>query len=220
MTTAWRCAPCQRMRQIQITQWSGARACNLLAKIKFRCGWLRWREWCVAWTLRGRSCGRYASIRESGSICQLSLQSKFLPSFWERYSPPNPESASIGRNLGWRNYSCCPVMDVKNMTTNLLRISSKYGVDTAWNMADHTGNITAQVSRAFGPENMSRTWTIEYWQLMASILTAATRTKMDTAKMFQVNTMVSPGVTFPSSLKWKYSIFTCYIIYLSVAVDY
>ena len=43
----------------------------------------------------------YAS--ESGSIRQLSLQSKFLPSFWERYSPPNPESASIGRNLGWRN---------------------------------------------------------------------------------------------------------------------
>ena len=172
MTTAWRCAPCQRMRQIQITQWSGARACNLLAKIEFRCGWLRWREWCVAWMLRGRSRGRYASTRQSGSIRQLSLQSKFLPSFRERYSPPNPESASIGRNLGWRNYSCCPVMDVKNMTTNLLWISSKYGVDTAWNMADHTGNITAQVSRAFEPENMSITWTIEYWQLMASILTA------------------------------------------------
>ena len=64
-----------------------------------------WREWCwcVAWPLRGRSCVRYASIRESGSIRQLSLQSKFLPSFRERYSPPNPESASIGRNLGWRN---------------------------------------------------------------------------------------------------------------------
>ena len=45
MTTAWRCAPCQRMRRIQITQWSGCRACNLLAKIEFRCGWLRWREW-------------------------------------------------------------------------------------------------------------------------------------------------------------------------------
>ena len=48
MTTAWRCAPCQRMRPIQITQWSGSWACNLLAKIKIRCGWLRWREWdCV-----------------------------------------------------------------------------------------------------------------------------------------------------------------------------
>ena len=58
--------------------------------------------WCVAWALRGRSCGRYASTRESDSIRQLSLQSKFLP-FRERYSPPNPESASIGRNLGWRN---------------------------------------------------------------------------------------------------------------------
>ena len=103
MTTAWICAPCQRMRQIQITQWSGTRACNLLAKIEFRCGWLRWREWCVAWALRGRSCGRYASTRESDSIHKLSLQSKFLPSFRKRYSPPNPESASIGRNLGWRN---------------------------------------------------------------------------------------------------------------------
>ena len=57
----------------------------------------------LAWTLRGGSCGRYASRRESGSIRQLSLQSKFLPSFRERCSPPNPESASIGRNLGWRN---------------------------------------------------------------------------------------------------------------------
>ena len=59
--------------------------------------------WCVAWPIRGRSCGRYASTRESGIIRQLSLQSKFLPSFRERYSPPNPESASIGQNLGWRN---------------------------------------------------------------------------------------------------------------------
>ena len=58
----------------------------------------------LAWPLRGRSCGCYASRRESGSIRQLSLQSKFLPSFRERCSPPNPESASIGRNLGWRNW--------------------------------------------------------------------------------------------------------------------
>ena len=104
MTTAWRCALSQRMRRIQITQWSGARACNLLAKIEFRCGLLRWREWDCVLPLRGRSCGRYASTRESGSIRQLSLQSKFLSSFRERYSPPNPESASIGRNLGWRNW--------------------------------------------------------------------------------------------------------------------
>ena len=33
MTTAWRCAPCQWMRRIQIIQWSGSRAHNLLAKI-------------------------------------------------------------------------------------------------------------------------------------------------------------------------------------------
>ena len=50
--------------------------------------------WCVAWPLRGRSCDCHASTCESGSIRQLSLQSKFLPSFQERYSPPNPESAS------------------------------------------------------------------------------------------------------------------------------
>ena len=36
--------------------------------------------------------------------------------------------------------------------TNLLRISSKYGVDTTWNMADYAGNITAQVRCAFEPE--------------------------------------------------------------------
>ena len=68
--------------------------------------------WCVAWPLRGRSCARYGSTRESDSICQLSLQSKFLPSFWERYSPPNPDSASIGRNLGWRNSDGCPDPDL------------------------------------------------------------------------------------------------------------
>ena len=39
-------------------------------------------------------------------------------------------------------------MDAKNMTTHLLQISSKYGVDTTWNMADYAGNITAQVRRA------------------------------------------------------------------------
>ena len=42
---AWRCAPCQRMRRIQITQWSVSRSRNLLTKIELRCGWLRWREW-------------------------------------------------------------------------------------------------------------------------------------------------------------------------------
>ena len=55
MTTAWRCAPCQRMRLIQITQWSGSRACNLLAKIEFRCRWLRWREWDCVGALLGCS---------------------------------------------------------------------------------------------------------------------------------------------------------------------
>ena len=30
--------------------------------------------WCVAWPLGGRSCGRYASTHESGSIRQLSLR--------------------------------------------------------------------------------------------------------------------------------------------------
>ena len=92
-------------------------------------------------------------------------------------------------------------MDAKNVTTNLLQISS-----------DYTGNITAEVRRAFEPENISRTWTIEHWQFaMGSMLTAATGTKMDTAKTFQVNTMEGPDVTFPPSLMWKYSILTCYI---------
>ena len=58
-----------------------------------------WWQWYTPGVL-----GRHASTRESGSIRQLSLQSKFLPSFRERYSPPNPESASIGRNLVWRNW--------------------------------------------------------------------------------------------------------------------
>ena len=53
-------------------------------------------------------------------------------------------------------------MDAKNMPSNLLQISSKYGVDTTWNMADYAGNISAQVHRPFEPENMSRTWTIEH----------------------------------------------------------
>ena len=62
-------------------------------------------------------------------------------------------------------------------------------------MAGYTGNITAQLRRAFKPTNMSRTWTIEHWQpAMAGMLTAATGTKMDTAKTFQVNTTVSPDV--------------------------
>ena len=73
--------------------------------------------WCVAWPLNGRSCGRYASTRKSGSIRQLSLQSKFLPSFREQYSPPNPESASIGHNLGWRN--CIAVVTLKHALTYL-----------------------------------------------------------------------------------------------------
>ena len=93
-------------------------------------------------------------------------------------------------------------MDAKNMMTNLLQISSKYGVDTAWNMADYAGNITAQVRRAIEPENMSRTWIFEHWQLaMAGMLTAATGTKMDTAKTFQVNTTVSPNVIV--SREWE-----------------
>ena len=57
---------------------------------------------CVGALLRGRSC--VAATRAHASIRQVSLQSKFLPSFREWYSPPNPECASIGRNLGWRNY--------------------------------------------------------------------------------------------------------------------
>ena len=109
MTTAWRCAPCQRMRGIQITQWSGSRACNLLAKkSSLDAGGFAEESGIVlvpCLPLCGRSCGRYMSTRESGSIPQLSLQSKFLPSFRERYSPPNPESASTGRNLGWRYWT-------------------------------------------------------------------------------------------------------------------
>ena len=60
-------------------------------------------------------------------------------------------------------------MDAQNMT-NLLQISLKYGVDTSWNMADYAGNITAQVRRAFEPDNMSRTWTIDHWQAPRSSL--------------------------------------------------
>ena len=68
MTTAWRCAPCQRMRRIQITQWSGSRACNLLAKIEFRCGWHHWREWDCVGTLFDRSAAdRVATTRAHAS---------------------------------------------------------------------------------------------------------------------------------------------------------
>ena len=41
--------------QIQITQWNGSRACNLLAKSEFRCGWIRWREWDCVGALLARS---------------------------------------------------------------------------------------------------------------------------------------------------------------------
>ena len=107
MTTAWRCAPCQRMRQIQKPQWSGPRACNLLAKIEFRCGWIGWREWDCVGALLGRS----AAVRVAAAWAHASqavyaschYNQNFCPPFRERYSPSNPESASIGRNLGWRN---------------------------------------------------------------------------------------------------------------------
>ena len=70
-------------------------------------------------------------------------------------------------------------MDAKNMMTNLLQISSKYSIDTTWNMADYAGNITKQVRLAFEPGNMSRTWTIEHWQLaMPGMLTAANGSKI------------------------------------------
>ena len=139
MTTAWRCAPCQQMRRIQINQWSGSWACNLHAKIEFiRCGWLRWREWVVlAWTLRGRSCGRYASRRESGNIRQLSLQLKFLPSFRERCSPPNPESASIGRNLGWRNSNSIEILFYCNSIIGC-HIATKFCMTCAKFHGDHS----------------------------------------------------------------------------------
>ena len=68
MTTAWRCAPCQRMRRREITQWSGDWACNLLAKIEFQCGWLRWREWDCVGALLGRSAtDRVAATRAHAS---------------------------------------------------------------------------------------------------------------------------------------------------------
>ena len=166
MTTAWRCAPCQRMRRIQITQWSidltrnGNSGCanemqnatfdenpheneriwvilgcaiSSIACAKHGCtgGWLiLCNEVGPRHAIYSRKSSLdagglvdesgivlvrclavprqimwpYASTRKSGSIRQLSLQSKFLPSFREQYSPPNPESASIGHNLGRRNY--------------------------------------------------------------------------------------------------------------------
>ena len=68
MTTVWRCAACQRMRRIQITQWSGSLACNILAKIEFICGWLRWREWDCVGALLGRSAAdRVAATRVHAS---------------------------------------------------------------------------------------------------------------------------------------------------------
>ena len=79
-------------------------------------------------------------------------------------------------------------MDAKNVTTNLLQISSRYSIDRTWNMVDYTRNITAHVRHALGAGNVSRTWIIKHWQLhMRSMLTAATGTKMDTAKMFQAH---------------------------------
>ena len=105
MTTAWRTAPCQRMRRIQITQWSWSRTYAIYSrKPSLDAGGFTEESGivlvrCLA-TPR-QMCGCYASTSESGSIRQLSLQSKFLPSFRERYSPPNPENASIGRNLTW-----------------------------------------------------------------------------------------------------------------------
>ena len=107
MTIAWRCTPCRRMRRIQKTQWSGSGHAIYSRKSSLDAGGLAEESgglcWCVAWPLRGRSCGRYASTRESDGI--LSLQTKYLPSFRERYSPPDPESASIGRSLGWCNFN-------------------------------------------------------------------------------------------------------------------
>ena len=68
MTTARRCAPCQRMGRIQRPQWSGSWACNLLGKNEFRCGWLRWREWDFVGVLLGRSAAdRVAATRAHAS---------------------------------------------------------------------------------------------------------------------------------------------------------
>ena len=76
--TARRCAPCQRMRRIQLTQWSGSRACNLLANIEFRCGWLRWREWnCVGALLGCSAADRVAAtIKISALLPGAILTSK------------------------------------------------------------------------------------------------------------------------------------------------
>ena len=125
MTTAWRCAPCQRMRRIQITQWSGSRACNLLAKIEFRCGWLRWRKWDCVGALPGRSVAdRVAATRAHASqavsaSCHCNQNFALLP---KRYSPPNPESASIGRKLGWRNLH--PVTTLLSTAGALITVSN------------------------------------------------------------------------------------------------
>ena len=105
MTTAWRCAPCQQMRRIQI-QWSGCWACNLLAKIEFiRCGWLRWREWgCVGlaaprqivWPLREQTRVRkYLPAVTAMKICALLPGAMLTSKSGER----------LGRNLGCRNYN-------------------------------------------------------------------------------------------------------------------
>ena len=104
---------------------------------------------------------------------------------------------SVNQKAGTQ--SCGPVMDTQTVTGDLLQISSKYSVDTTWNVADYAGNITARAGTpCFEPENMSRTWTIDHWKLTRVImLTVATRTKMDTAKTFQVNPTVCQEVTSP-----------------------
>ena len=68
MTTAWRCAPCQQMRRMQITRWSGSWACNLLAKIEFRCGWLSCSKWdCVGVLLGCSAADHVAATRAHAS---------------------------------------------------------------------------------------------------------------------------------------------------------
>ena len=57
-------------------------------------------------------------------------------------------------------------------------------------MDDYTETLLRRYD--FEPGNMSRIWAIDHWQFMIGMLTAATWTKMDTAKTFQVYTTVSP----------------------------
>ena len=108
MTTVWRCALCQR--RIQITQWSGARACNLLAKIEFRCGWLRWREWDCVLLVRSAADREHTRVRQYPPAVTAIKISALLPGAILQIRRA-PRSAATWVDVIdielWHNECCC-----------------------------------------------------------------------------------------------------------------